>query len=221
MSDVAILSDIGCSGLFDIFFNTHALHGLHGRALTCGAGIKLAQPHLKVVVVIGDAGGRVNTAGTLPAHAAMLAGMHVTQKNDYNITVMRGPSVTEVIVSPDAITFAGVEHPDVVVALSEEGVKRGWDLFGKIKPDGRLILTTGVKIPATSAHILEVNFKAEGIKKQDRVLAALSLLARTKDPVTSKMLEQAIRQSLREKSLEQALHVLEKTAAISGFKIIQ
>jgi len=41
---IAIVSDIGCSGLFDTFFNTHALHGLHGRALTYAAGIKLAMP---------------------------------------------------------------------------------------------------------------------------------------------------------------------------------
>mgnify|MGYP001825756354 CR=1 FL=1 len=30
--DIVIVSDIGCSGLFDTFFNTHAFHGLHGRA---------------------------------------------------------------------------------------------------------------------------------------------------------------------------------------------
>ena len=29
-----IVTDIGCSGLFDTFFNVHALHGLHVRAVT-------------------------------------------------------------------------------------------------------------------------------------------------------------------------------------------
>lgn len=53
---VAIVSDIGCSGLFDTFFNTHALHGLHGRALTYAAGIKMARPELTVIVVMGDGG---------------------------------------------------------------------------------------------------------------------------------------------------------------------
>jgi len=41
---IAMVSDIGCSGLFDTFFNTHALHGLHGRALTYAAGLKLGRP---------------------------------------------------------------------------------------------------------------------------------------------------------------------------------
>ena len=29
--DICMVSDIGCSGLFDTFFNTHAFHGVHGR----------------------------------------------------------------------------------------------------------------------------------------------------------------------------------------------
>jgi len=41
---IAMVSDIGCSGLFDTFFHTHAFHGLHGRALTYAAGLKLARP---------------------------------------------------------------------------------------------------------------------------------------------------------------------------------
>jgi 2-oxoglutarate ferredoxin oxidoreductase subunit beta len=53
---VAIVSDIGCSGLFDTFFNTHAFHGLHGRALTYATGIKMARPDLHVVVTMGDGG---------------------------------------------------------------------------------------------------------------------------------------------------------------------
>lgn len=399
--EVIIVSDIGCAGLFDTFFRTHAFHGLHGRALTYGAGIKLAQPHAKVVVAmgdgglgiggthllaacrrnldltllvlnnfnfgmtggqfscttpetassasgflnllekpmdvctiaaaagapfvtrtsaykkdlseslvealsfdgfsvvdiwgictgryakknplspkgidlvlealppfrglvpanerpeygshyrersqrksgehdwmemeksvepsidkrrevlfLGDAGARVITAGTLLAHSAILAGMHVTQKNDYNITVMRGPSVTEVIISPKAVAYTGVEHPDVVFALSQEGVDRGWNLLKEIKPQGRIILNSGVSIPKTSSHVLEVDFKRWGIKKEERALGALSLLARTKDPITPDALDQAIRQGILGKKLDQTLSVLEKTRKIPGFGII-
>ena len=55
-NQVVLVSDIGCSGLFDTFFNTHAFHGLHGRALTYATGIKLARPDLHVLVTIGDGG---------------------------------------------------------------------------------------------------------------------------------------------------------------------
>jgi len=37
-------------------FNTHAFHGLHGRALTYATGIKMARPDLKVIVTMGDGG---------------------------------------------------------------------------------------------------------------------------------------------------------------------
>lgn len=53
---VVIVSDIGCSGLSDKFFTTNAFHGLHGRSVTYASGIKLANPDLHVVVLIGDGG---------------------------------------------------------------------------------------------------------------------------------------------------------------------
>ena len=61
----AIVTDIGCSGLLDTFFNTHAFHGLHGRALTYATGIKLAQPGLKVIVTMGDGGMGIGGAHVL------------------------------------------------------------------------------------------------------------------------------------------------------------
>lgn len=53
---LVIVSDIGCSGLSDKFFATNAFHGLHGRSVTYATGIKLANPELQVVVLMGDGG---------------------------------------------------------------------------------------------------------------------------------------------------------------------
>ena len=64
---ICMVSDIGCSGLFDTFFHTHALHGLHGRALTYAAGLKLARPELTVVVTMGDGGQGIGGAHLLAA----------------------------------------------------------------------------------------------------------------------------------------------------------
>jgi len=394
-SEVVVVTDIGCSGLSDTFFNTHALHGLHGRALTYAAGIKLARPNLKVVVIMGDggigiggahllaacrrnldltllvlnnfnfgmtggqfscttpreaqvasgflnslekpmdvcsiaaaagapfltrcsvyrkdlaelmaeaiafdgfalldiwglctgrygkqnplsaqdieaaiselppferpveanlrgeygacymekaggdvaapdwqeiervftppvdkrrevmllgtAGDGVISAGSVLAHAAISAGMHVTQKSEYNITVMRGPSVTELIISSQPITYTGVEHHDIIVALSQVGVMQRRDFFGKMRAEGQVILKKGVEIPATVGRILEVDFKAHGIKKREQTLAALSLLARQRDPVTPEMLESAIRQGFQGKRLKEALALLERATTL-------
>ena len=53
---VVVVTDIGCSGLADRYFVTNAFHGLHGRSVTYASGIKLANPDLKVIVLMGDGG---------------------------------------------------------------------------------------------------------------------------------------------------------------------
>ena len=157
------------------------------------------------VVLLGTAGERVISAGALLAHAAISAGMHVTQKNDYNITVMRGPSVSELVVSPEPILFAGVEEPDLIVALSSEGVTRRRELFGAMKRESRVFVAAGVEIPATAARITEVDFKARNIRKVERALAALFLIAASRDPVTPEMLDHALRSTFKDRILEAAL----------------
>ena len=53
---VVLVTDIGCIGLADGYFCTNAFHGLHGRSVTYATGIKLANPDLHVIVLIGDGG---------------------------------------------------------------------------------------------------------------------------------------------------------------------
>jgi len=53
---VVLVTDIGCIGLADGYFSTNAFHGLHGRSITYATGIKLANPDLHVIVLIGDGG---------------------------------------------------------------------------------------------------------------------------------------------------------------------
>ena len=55
-NEVVLVTDIGCQGLSDQFFTTNAFHGLHGRSITYATGIKLVNPKLKVIVLIGDGG---------------------------------------------------------------------------------------------------------------------------------------------------------------------
>jgi 2-oxoglutarate/2-oxoacid ferredoxin oxidoreductase subunit beta len=66
-SRVVIVSDIGCSGLSDQYFETQAFHGLHGRSLTYATGLKLARPELTVIVVMGDGGTGIGGAHLLAA----------------------------------------------------------------------------------------------------------------------------------------------------------
>lgn len=387
--DIVIVSDIGCSGLFDTFFNTHAFHGLHGRALTYATGIKLAQPHTKVIVTMGDgglgiggahvlstcrrnigltllvlnnfnygmtggqcssttpreavtasgflnrleepldicrvanaagagwvgrvsahqkdlvdivkdaiafegfsvldiwgicpgrytrgnaispasldrqlakmagpehfkqqntrteygrayrqaaaeqptalrpreipakhhaprqdrqeilllgsAGQRIVTAGELLCLAGATAGWHATQKNDYPITVMRGHSVSEVILSPSPILYTGITSPSVIIALGQEGVRRRQATMAELASESLVINAGSVDIPASDRSVV-LDCNALKIKPADRALAAIAWLACRNRVLTLGMLRSALELRFSGKILTRALSVIE------------
>lgn len=389
--DVVIVSDIGCSGLFDTFFNTHAFHGLHGRALTYATGIKMARPDLKVIVTMGDgglgiggahvlstcrrnidltllvlnnfnygmtggqcssttpqdaqvgsgflnklekpmdicqvagaagapyvvrtstydkglvesldaamafdgfsivdiwgicpgrytrrnkitpksietglaqlpdladhktinarleygkayrkqaaqlslvsepvriersctspqkgrlevvllgsAGQRIITAGELLCLAGAAAGCRAAQKSDYPITVMRGHSVTDIILSDTEIEYTGIENPSVVIALAPEGVNRRKKMLTELSPEALVIKGSGIELPSCQASIIEVDFKAEKIKSQDWALVALAVLAQQKKVLTMDMLEAALKLRFKAGQYEVAIAMVKK-----------
>jgi 2-oxoglutarate ferredoxin oxidoreductase subunit beta len=55
--DVAVISGIGCSSRIPAYLNTYGFHGVHGRALALGTGLKIARPELTVIVAGGDGDG--------------------------------------------------------------------------------------------------------------------------------------------------------------------
>lgn len=392
--DVVVVTDIGCSGLFDTFFNTHAFHGLHGRALTYATGIKMARPELKVIVTMGDgglgiggahvlstcrrnidltllvlnnfnygmtggqcssttpqdavvgsgflnrlekpvdicqvagaagapwvkrastyqkdlgeilkaaiafdgfslvdiwgicpgrytrrnkltpkivdanlarmpelpdygaqnarpeygqayrreaatlgkakdpvripttcktpragrqeivilgsAGQRIITAGELLCLAGASAGCHATQKNDYPITVMRGHSVSEVILSDSPIDYTGIEDPSVVIALAAEGINRRKKMLATLSPECTIVKSSEVELPETRASVLEIDFKAKKIKSQDWALASLAMLAGQNQTLSMEMLTVALKLRFNPKVFEMAQAVMEKIAA--------
>jgi pyruvate/2-oxoacid:ferredoxin oxidoreductase beta subunit/Pyruvate/2-oxoacid:ferredoxin oxidoreductase gamma subunit len=388
---IAIVSDIGCSGLFDTFFHTHAMHGLHGRALTYAAGIKLAQPALNVVVTMGDggqgiggahllaacrrnlnltllvlnnfnfgmtggqysattpptaqvgsgflnrleqpldicrvarsagaayvrrcssyqkdladeiaraidfegfslidiwgicpgrytrrnkitpkmieealkslppangpvaantrdeygahyrktaadlspspalgkiekqftppragrqgiiilgnAGQRIITAGEILCLAGMSAGLQATQKNEYNVTVLRGPSISELILSEEDIGFTGIDKPAVIIALSREGVDRRRSLFDHLDQRTLILQVAGVKLPPCRATIQSVDFKAQGINTRDWALASLVVLAKQNKIISIPMLKSALKHRFKKDVLTKALSLIER-----------
>lgn len=53
-SDIVMTSGIGCSARISGYVDFHSLHTMHGRALACATGVKLAKPELNVIVPMGD-----------------------------------------------------------------------------------------------------------------------------------------------------------------------
>ena len=368
-SDVAIVTDIGCSGLFDTFFNTHALHGLHGRALTYATGLKLSRPELQVITIMGDgglgiggahvlsscrrnldltllilnnfnygmtggqcsattpegsetssgflnhmeasldictvgkaagapfvkrimysdkdlvdsikeavtfkgfsitdiwgicpgrysrrnktalsrlgeqirqkpeangvvkdncrqefsenyrlslqhaisprdmitvdltfspvskarseilflgaAGQRINTAGEILCLSAMSGGLFATLKSDYPITVLRGHSICETVLAPEPIIYTGIKKPNIVVALSQEGVNRRKSLFARLDENTTVLAAKDLSLPETCASVVVLDFQASNISNANRALASLAAVASLNTVITLEML---------------------------------
>jgi pyruvate/2-oxoacid:ferredoxin oxidoreductase beta subunit/Pyruvate/2-oxoacid:ferredoxin oxidoreductase gamma subunit len=111
-ASVVIVSDIGCSGLSDQYFATSAFHGLHGRSVTYATGIKLSNPELTVIVIMGDGG--TGIGGTHLINAARRnIGVTVIVMNNLNFGMTGGQhSTTTPEGAVTATTPAGnLEHP--------------------------------------------------------------------------------------------------------------
>jgi len=125
---VVIVSDIGCSGLSDQYFATHAFHGLHGRSITYASGIKLARPELTVVVVMGDGGTGIGGAHLLAA-ARRNIGLTVLVFNNFNFGMTGGQHSPTTPPGARTSTTPGghLERPlDLCATVTATGAAYAW-----------------------------------------------------------------------------------------------
>ncbi len=162
---------------------------------------EVCEPHEKErqeVIILGNAGQRIITAGDILCFAGLAAGLRVTQKNEYNITVLTGPSITEVILSPEEIGYTGIERPSAVIAVGQEGADRRSRIFGTLAPETLVVHGKDVTLPQTAAKIITADFKAEGVTSAERALASLGILAALGGALNPAMLRAALKNRFRE-----------------------
>jgi pyruvate/2-oxoacid:ferredoxin oxidoreductase beta subunit/Pyruvate/2-oxoacid:ferredoxin oxidoreductase gamma subunit len=162
------------------------------------------------IIILGSAGMRIITAGDIICHAGIAAGFNASIKNDYNITVLRGQSVSEILLAPDPIGYTGLDSPDVVLALSDEGVDRRQKIFSDLNPETFVLKEKSVSIPATKAQVEEIDFKTLKIARQDWALASLGILAKKKLGLTEEMLLSALESRFNAKVFTLAQETLDK-----------
>jgi pyruvate/2-oxoacid:ferredoxin oxidoreductase beta subunit/Pyruvate/2-oxoacid:ferredoxin oxidoreductase gamma subunit len=122
-AQVVIVSDIGCAGLSDQYFDTSAFHGLHGRSITYATGIKLARPELTVIVVMGDGGTGIGGAHLINA-ARRNIGITVLVFNNLNFGMTGGQHSTTTPEGAVTTTTPGgnLEHPlDICATVGVNG----------------------------------------------------------------------------------------------------
>jgi pyruvate/2-oxoacid:ferredoxin oxidoreductase beta subunit/Pyruvate/2-oxoacid:ferredoxin oxidoreductase gamma subunit len=120
---VVIVTDIGCSGLVDKYFATNTMHGLHGRSVTYATGIKLANPELRVIVLMGDGGCGIGGHHLINA-ARRNIGVTVVVFNNFNYGMTGGEhSVTTPFGGKTSSTpFGQLEQPmDICQTVAVNG----------------------------------------------------------------------------------------------------
>jgi len=210
--------------------NARSEYGRHYRELTAelkpagdppkiDAGFQPPASQRQEIVMLGSAGQRIITAGEILSLAGLTAGLNTTQKNEYNITVLRGPSISELILSPQEIDYTGIERPGVIIALDQEGVDRRRDIFENLADDTLILQAKGVEVPDCKACIHPMDLKSLKIRKPDWALASLGVLANLERIITTEMLEAALKIRFKDKVLENSLEVIRKVRGSEGEKI--
>ena len=129
--DVVLVTDIGCLGIIDSAFDTHTVHGLHGRSVALASGVSagLDDPSKKVIVFIGDGGATIGMQHLLDAahngynmtvvvHNNMLYGMTGGQPSEFTPEGFRTPTL------PQGATHKGYDICALVAAAGASYVSR-------------------------------------------------------------------------------------------------
>lgn len=127
------------------------------------------------IILSGSAGEGVQSAAGLFANAAMMAGLQVTKKGSYPVTVGVGYSTTEIIVSPAPILYTGISEPDVVIITSQEGLDNCRTTIEKMR-SGVLCLDESLEPPQTHTKVVHYDFRGRAGARSSALYALLWLL---------------------------------------------
>lgn len=107
----------------------------------------------------GTAGEGVQSAAEMFIRAGMRCGLHVTKKGSYPVTVGVGFSAAHLILSPDTINYTGAPRPDVVLVMSEDGLKFAKKQIDNMDEDAMLIIDSTLEVPETKARVVAHHFR--------------------------------------------------------------
>ena len=181
------------------------------RSIICET--KVEDVRTMQILLLGAAGQRVNTAAEVLCLAAMHGGLYTTQKNDYPITVLRGHSISEVILGTSPIDYTGIETPDIILALSDEGVARREIAIVHAHTSCLIVKEAGVVLPDTAAHIVEFDTKVLGVPRTQRALAAVALLVQHQSLVDMNLLRLGLMHRFSGEQLEKSMGLVEHIAS--------
>ena len=119
--EIVLASGIGCSGRLPVYVDFNTLHATHGRALTFATGIKLANPSLTVITVMGD-GDATAIGGNHFIHAAR-RNLNITaiiiNNQIYGMTGGQASPTTPYGSYASTATYGHIEHAFSIAELAK------------------------------------------------------------------------------------------------------
>ncbi|MBI2933129.1 MAG: 2-oxoglutarate synthase [Planctomycetes bacterium] len=158
------------------------------------------------IVLAGSAGMRVRTAAWLLARAAMRSGLYTAQKDTFPVTVMKGFSLSELILSPERIENLQVAAPDWLAVASEDGWKKARPLAEAAR---RVLIESS--LAKLSARATAVDLK--GVRKTELALALAVPAVRDVLPIEA--LKETLERDAHAEDRGRMLEALERGLAIS------
>ena len=128
--EIVLVSGIGCSGRLPVYVDFNTLHTTHGRALTFATGVKLANPRLQVIVIMGD-GDATAIGGNHFIHAArrnLNLTAIIVNNNIYGMTGGQYSPTTPYGARAATALFGNVEH---AFSIAELAVTAGASLVAR------------------------------------------------------------------------------------------
>lgn len=123
-NNTVVVTGIGCWGKADDYINTNTFHGTHGRALAFATGIKLANPDLKVIALVGDGDGATIGGNHL---------IHASRRNVDITTIM----VNNLNYGMTGGQYSGTTPDDSITTTSSYGhIESGFDVCKLVEAAG-------------------------------------------------------------------------------------
>jgi pyruvate/2-oxoacid:ferredoxin oxidoreductase beta subunit/Pyruvate/2-oxoacid:ferredoxin oxidoreductase gamma subunit len=154
------------------------------------------------VVIAGSAGGGVQSAAVMLAQAGILAGLHTTMKGEYPITVGTGFSVAEVILSKEPINYTGLEKPNAMLIVTEDGWNKVKD---RVADNSKVYLDNKIGV---ETHPTKAFFKMAG--KKGAALSAVSYWIKETGIFPIEALEKVVENHKYATSLQEAIASADK-----------
>ena len=205
--DVAVVSGIGCTGRMPVYLDFNTMHTTHGRALAFATGLKLAQPRLKVIVVMGD------------GDALAIGGNHFIHAARRNI------DLTAIIVNNSVYGMTGGQYSPTTPL----GLRATTAPYGNIEPPfrvGDLAMAAGASFVARSTvyHAVELDrYIEQAIRKNGfSLVEAVSYCHTTFGRINKLGTAADMMRSLKENSISQvAFNALSPEERSANGKIVR